>query len=147
MSHSLVKIWIHLVTGTKNRAILIPQMLRGEISDQITHILEQNGCRVRVTVTVKDHFHSLFLLSSTICIADLVQSIKGAVSHRINREQVFRSKFIWQTGYGAFSVSESAVKDVERYIRGQEAHHRRMSYQEEYERFMKIYYPELLTHG
>ena len=147
MSHSLAKIWIHLVTGTKNRAILIPQILRAEISDQITHILEQNGCRVCVTVTVKDHFHSLFLLSPTICIADLVRSIKGSVSYRLNRENAFKSSFMWQTGYGAFSVSESGTKKVEQYIRTQEAHHRRMSYQEEYERFMRIYYPELMTHG
>jgi len=147
MSHSLVKIWIHLVSGTKNRAILIPERCRKEISDTINEILTQKGCKVRTTVTVKDHFHSLFLLSADMNIAAVVRAVKGAISRRINREKTTGPRFAWQTGYGAFSVSESQVAAVQRYILGQEEHHRKMSYQEEYEKFMRIYYPELLPHG
>jgi len=147
MSHSLVKIWVHLVSGTKNRTILIPERHRKEISDTINEILTQKGCRVRATVTVKDHFHSLFLLSADINIADIVRAVKGTISRRINREKTTGSRFSWQTGYGAFSVSESQLPVMQKYIQNQEEHHRKMSYQEEYEKFMRIYYPDLLPHG
>ena len=147
MSHSLVKIWIHLVSGTKNRDILIPGDIRKDITNRINVILEQKGCRICLTVTVKDHFHSLFLMPADVSIANIVKAVKGACSYRINQEKQIGSRFAWQVGYGAFSVSESQVGAVQKYIRDQEEHHRRLSFQEEYERFMRIYYPELLSHG
>lgn len=50
-----------------------------------------------------------------------------------------KAKFSWQTGYGAFSVSESMVKEVEKYIASQKEHHKKMTYQEEIELFIKKY--------
>jgi hypothetical protein len=45
--------------------------------------------------------------------------------------------FAWQTGYGAFSVSQSNAAAVVKYIREQEKHHRRISFQEEFIAFLK----------
>ena len=145
MSHSLVKIWIHLVFGTKNRNIIIPKDIRAALSDHLTSQLEEKNCKVRITNTVKDHTHSLFLLPADIGIADLVKGIKGESSHWINRENLMKNKFVWQVGYGAFSIGESTVKEVGQYIRKQEEHHLKMTYQEEYEKFMKIYFPEMVN--
>ena len=46
--------------------------------------------------------------------------------------------FHWQNGYGAFSVGQSQVADVKRYIRKQKEHHRRTTFQDEYRNFLKL---------
>ena len=47
--------------------------------------------------------------------------------------------FHWQNGYGAFSVSQSNVVRVVKYIEEQKAHHRRQTFQEEFRAFLKKY--------
>jgi len=88
--------------------------------------------------------HCLFLLSADADIAGIIKNLKGISSHWINHENLIRSKFTWQVGYGAFSVSESSVPNVEKYIGNQERHHQKTTFQEEYDRFMAIYHPELI---
>ncbi len=144
MSHALVKIWIHAVFRTKNEAVIIPPDLRPALNQQIKSILTEQNCKVRVVNSVKDHMHCLFLVSADADIAGVIKNLKGISSHWINHENLTRSKFTWQVGYGAFSVSESSVSNVEKYIRSQERHHQKMTFREEYDRFMAIYHPELI---
>jgi REP element-mobilizing transposase RayT len=144
MSHALVKIWIHAVFRTKNEAVTIPPDLRPALNQQIKSILTEQNCKVRVVNSVKDHMHCLFLLSADADIAGIIKNLKGISSHWINHENLIRSKFTWQVGYGAFSVSESSVPNVEKYIGNQERHHQKTTFQEEYDRFMAIYHPELI---
>ena len=144
MSHALVKIWIHAVFRTKNEAVIIPPDLRPALNQQIKSILTEQNCKVRVVNSVKDHMHCLFLLSADADIAGVIKNLKGIFSHWINHENLTRSKFTWQVGYGAFSVSESSVPNVEKYIGNQERHHQKTTFQEEYDRFMAIYHPELI---
>jgi REP element-mobilizing transposase RayT len=144
MSHALVKIWIHAVFRTKNEAVIIPPDLRPALNQQIKSILTEQNCKVRVVNSVKDHMHCLFLLSADADIAGIIKNLKGISSHWINHENLIRSKFTWQVGYGAFSVSESSVPNVEKYIGNQERHHQKTTFQEEYDRFMAIYHPELI---
>jgi hypothetical protein len=47
--------------------------------------------------------------------------------------------FYWQAGYGAFSASPSHVEPLKGYIRSQEEHHRRESYQDELRRLLRRY--------
>lgn len=86
-----------------------------------------------------DHIHCLFLLSPQKSIAEVIKQIKGSSSHYINSNDVINDKFSWQTGYAAFSVSESAVEKVFLYIQNQKEHHRKKTFQEEYENFLKLY--------
>lgn len=81
----------------------------------------------------------LFTLNPDNAIAQVMKSIKGESSHWINQQDFLNAKFAWQVGYGAFSVSESNVKEVENYIRRQKEHHRKISFHEEYERFIAKY--------
>ena len=67
------------------------------------------GCFIKAIGGIEDHIHLLFLLNQNICLADLVKQIKGASSHWINQLNLSSEKFAWQTGYGAFSVSESQL--------------------------------------
>ena len=73
-----------------------------------------------------DHLHMLIQLPPTIALADAVQEIKGSSSKWMGK------RFAWQRGYGAFSVCKSTLDQVARYIRNQEAHHRRRNYEQEF---------------
>jgi hypothetical protein len=48
-------------------------------------------------------------------------------------------KFAWQTGYAAFSVSESQLEKIYFYIKNQKEHHLHKNFIDEYEGFLKKY--------
>ncbi|MCK5382071.1 MAG: transposase [Candidatus Latescibacteria bacterium] len=143
MAHSLAKIWIHTVFGVKDNQSLLLPAFRNTVHKHITSKLTELSCRVRIVNGVADHLHGLFLLPREDHIAHIMKYVKGESSHWINQSDFLKVKFSWQVGYGAFSVSESNVKQVEAYIANQEAHHRKMSFEEEYERLMNIHFPDL----
>ncbi|GAB3768136.1 hypothetical protein GCM10028818_02030 [Spirosoma horti] len=68
-----------------------------------------------------------------------MKQIKGSSSHTFNQAKLTVTPFTWQTGYGAFSVSESHVSRVRTYILNQAEHHRKVSFTDEYRRFMIHY--------
>lgn len=72
---------------------------------------------------VADHLHLLISLDPKISISELIKRIKGASSHWINQQNFLKDRFSWQTGYSAFSVSDSAIENVSNYIRNQKEHH------------------------
>jgi len=115
MSHSLTKIWIHLVFGTKEREPLINESFEKKLFEHIKQIIE-NDFKSLVTAIngTSDHIHILLLQ---------------------NQNEFTNLKFAWQTGYGAFSVSESMIEDVKKYILNQKEHHRKISFAEEYKKF------------
>jgi putative transposase len=84
-----------------------------------------------------DHVHILFLLNPNHALKVVLKNVKVESSPWINPRDVLRTKFAWQVGYGAFSVSESSVPIVQQYIEKQEEHHRRRTFLEEYEEFME----------
>ena len=141
MSHSLLKIWIHgVVFGTKDRTALINKTFETDLYNHIKQKLEEDlDCKVRAINGTEDHIHLLFLLSPNFSVGDIFKNIKGESSHWINQSDFVNTKFAWQIGYGAFSVSESMVKDVELYIKNQKVHHQKMTYEEEVELFTKKY--------
>ena len=87
----------------------------------------------------KDHVYSLFALSRTITIADLVEEVKKSSSKWIKTKgREFRS-FQWQRGYGAFSIGQSNVARLVKYIAEQKEHHRHKSFQDEFRAFLQKY--------
>lgn len=140
MSHSLIKIWIHGVFGTKDRLPLIKNDFEAKLHNHIKEKLEKDlNCKVRAINGTEDHIHILFLLSPNFSLKDILQNVKGESSHWINGSDFMKHKFAWQTGYGAFSVSESMLKDVEKYIANQKEHHKKLTYKEEVDMLMKKY--------
>ena len=138
MSHSLTKIWIHAICHTKDNEPLIRTDIEGPLHEHIRHHLSEDfNCGVRILNGTADHVHILFLLDPNYAVKDILKNIKGESSHWINQENLLEAKFAWQTGYGAYSVSESNVPDVERYIKNQKEHHRKTTFMEEYDQFMK----------
>ncbi|WP_026260959.1 IS200/IS605 family transposase [Spirosoma luteum] len=139
MSHSKSKVWVHAVFSTKNRQPLIHTAIRPVVHDELTSQLRAMDCSVDCIGGVADHVHILFLLNPKKSMADLMKQMKGGSSHAYNQVKLTTTPFAWQTGYGAFSVSESHVPRVRAYILNQEEHHRTVTFMDEYHRFMAHY--------
>jgi putative transposase len=86
-----------------------------------------------------DHTHALIDLPTNLTIEQAVHLLKGSSSHWINQNKLVRGRFAWGRGYGAFSVSSSDVSRVSHYIANQEEHHRRRTFEEEYQLFVGRY--------
>jgi REP element-mobilizing transposase RayT len=139
MPHSLNKIWIHAIWSTKERTPVIASAIEKKVHKFISDQLREQGCPVRIINGMPDHIHCLFLLNPQKSIADVVKQIKGSSSHYINQNHLTLEKFAWQTGYAAYSVSESVVKKVFDYINNQKHHHKKKSFLKDYEGFVKLY--------
>ncbi len=129
MSHSYVQNIVHLVFSTKDRRKLIPSEFQPELWAYVVGICKKNEIFVHAVGGVDDHIHSLLQIPSTLALAKAVLTIKSN-SSRWTHER--GQKVEWQEGYGAFSVSASNLSVVERYVRNQVAHHRKMSFEEEF---------------
>lgn len=86
-----------------------------------------------------DHLHILFSLGRVIKVADLVEEVKTESSKWIKTKGREFRNFHWQRGYGAFSIGQSNVASLKRYIRRQKQHHQRVTFHEEYRKFLKAY--------
>ena len=139
MSHSFNKIWIHAIWATKERMPLIHSSVENKIYSFMAEQLREQGCPVRIINGMPDHIHCLFLLSPQKSISEVIKQIKGSSSHFINQNNIIDDKFAWQTGYAAYSVSESVVEKVYEYIKNQKSHHQRKTFQQEYEDFITLY--------
>ena len=97
------------------------------------------GCRVEIINGMPDHVHSLFLLNLKKAVSDVIKQVKGSSSHEINGQNVIKYKFSWQTGFAAYSVSESSLEKVFHYIKNQKQHHQKISFQKEYDNFIRLH--------
>jgi REP element-mobilizing transposase RayT len=132
MPQSLSNVLLHIVFSTKNRhPFLATPEVRGMMTGYIIGTLRNLQCPSLAIGVVADHVHILCQLHRTITIAKLLEEIKTSSSARIKEEGPRLHDFHWQSGYGAFSVSQSNVPDVKHYIEHQEEHHRQRTFQEE----------------
>ena len=135
---SFTKIWIHFIWETKNHDKSLPDKeFRKRISKHLSVNSESKGIYMKVNYVNSDHVHALIDLPTNMTIEDVVRLLKGELSSWINDNVEF--KFNWATGYAAFSVSESKLDDVIKYILSQEEHHKHKSFAEEYEEFLRAY--------
>src|SRR4029079_7645923 len=135
MAQSLAKILLHLVFSTKERRpFLRDQPLREELHRYLGGILTNLECQPLIIGGVEDHVHLLFAHSRTATVADVVKELKRGSSVWLKTQSPELSEFAWQNGYGVFSIGQSQIDDVRTYIAGQEEHHRKISFREEFRR-------------
>jgi putative transposase len=140
MSQSLAKIWTHLVFSTKERyPFLTDENIRHDLHAYMAKTLKANNCPTLIVGGVADHVHALFVLSKNHSIASIVWEAKRSSSKWLKTQGANLRKFYWQAGYGAFSVSQSHLEQVERYILNQETHHRKKTFQDEFRSFLTKY--------
>jgi putative transposase len=131
MSQSLVKNLIHLVYSTKRRQPWIAKTLSDRLFAYQAGIYSEWDSPEIVIGGAEDHVHALFALSKNHPLKKIVEEVKKGSSKWAKIAGPKNPDFRWQAGYGAFSVSQSNLDEVERYIENQEDHHRRITFQDE----------------
>ena len=135
MSHTSGNILLHFIFSTLGRRPLIKTTFRADLFAYLGGIVrEMHGAALIVNGT-DDHVHMLVRIRPVHSSAEIVRVVKSN-SSKWGREKWSR-EFAWQRGYGVFSVSESNFAAVTKYIAGQEEHHKKHSFKEEYVAFLK----------
>jgi putative transposase len=127
--HTYIANFVHLVFSTKNRKDTIPPELNEKLPAYLLGIANNLRIKTLAIGGTANHIHILIALPPTMPVAEAAQKLKANSSRWLGAQGV---KFQWQEGYGAFSVSPSLADAVGRYIRNQEAHHRKRSFEEEF---------------
>lgn len=128
-----VKVYIHFVWSTKYRyPFLSSKELRKKVWQHIKENARIKGIFIDSINGYNDHCHCLVSLGVDQTIKQIMQLIKGESSFWINKELFINQKFEWQDEYFAASVSESLIERTRNYIKGQEEHHEKESFQQEY---------------
>ena len=130
MSNTFSNLSVHVVFSTKNRIPLITRRLRKRVFPYIGGVVRGLGGTVIAIGGMPDHAHLVARIPTSMCVADFVRQVKANSSKWMN-EQAADSKFGWQRGYSAFSISQSVVSSVAKYVRHQERHHRSRSFEDE----------------
>jgi putative transposase len=132
MAQSLAKIVTHIVFSTKHRQKLLLDKYREGTHSQIEDTITKVCCSVPIAIgSVEDHIHLLIGISKNISLSSLVEKIKVSSSRWIKSSQIEVPNFAWQHGYGAFSVSESNIDVVKKYIANQRQHHAKLTFEDE----------------
>jgi putative transposase len=129
---SYISSYYHCVFSTKERRPLIPPPLRERLWPFMGGIARQNNMKAIEIGGVQDHVHLLLSLPSTFSISKALQLIKGGSSKRVHDTFPEHRLFNGQIKYGAFGVSVSLLDKTIAYIKTQEQHHRKMTFQEEF---------------
>ena len=132
MAGTFTNLLCHVVFSTKRREPLIRDAWKGQLHAYIGGIIRNERAILLRAGGTADHVHLLMKLPASAAVADMLRIIKTNSSKWVNESGVSPGAFAWQTGYGAFSVSESQVPGVDRYIQKQVEHHRGQSFQEEF---------------
>ena len=129
MSHTYFQNVMHIVFSTKERRKIIPTAMKERLWAYTAGICGHQGIFVHSVGGMEDHIHMLLQFPATIMIAEAIKTIKSNSSGWMSGEI---GRFSWQKGYGGFGVSKSNIAAVVRYIRNQEQHHRKMTFEEEF---------------
>jgi len=132
MAHTFTDLLYHFVFSTKERRLFIdgdlqPELIRmlgGIIRDRKGRLLECNG--------MPDHIHLLMVVPSTIAVSDMLKAVKAGATNWVHSRVGKTRAFCWQEGFSGFTVSYCNKDAVASYIRGQQTHHQKQTFEEEY---------------
>ena len=137
MANTYTQIHIHFVFAVKFRNGIIQAEWKEILYKYIAGIIQTNDHKLLAINGMPDHIHILIGLKPNQSISDLMKDIKQGSSLWINKNNLAKSHFEWQEGYGAFSYSKSQLINVINYIQNQELHHQKRSFREEYLDFLQ----------
>lgn len=127
------QLYVQIVFAVKSRQCLLRNKEYNEIIfSYISGIITSLKNKSIIVNGIEDHIHIFVGLHHTMSISELVSTIKKSSSSFINDKQLFNNKFTWQSGYGAFTYSQSQVEKVYTYIQNQEKHHKKATFKQEY---------------
>lgn len=132
-------LYTHFILSTLHRQPIIPEKNRPRIEKYITGIVNNHDSKLYSIYANPEHIHFLISRSPKISEEDLATIIAESSEKFINQNKLSLGKFAWQKSASAFSVSKSDVDKVCKYILNQAEHHRKVSFEEEYNSFIKHY--------
>jgi putative transposase len=138
-THSYSRCWLHLIWETLRREPMLNKHAAAIASRNLLKYSHEKGIYMKLNYFNTDHTHALVDLPTSLTIEQVIQLLKGGSSHWINQNKLVRGRFAWGRGYGAFSVSHSDLERVCEYIANQGEHHRKKTFEEEYQLFIKRY--------
>ena len=136
---SYVRIWLHCVWTTNKRIPYLQDEIRNDV---ILHI--RNNAKIKSICIdhingYHQHLHALISLGGNQTVSEVMQKIKGESSFRINKNKLTRWKFEWQDDFYSVSIGMSQLDNLRKYIRNQEQHHQKISFQEELDSLVEEY--------
>lgn len=139
MAQSLSNVLIHIVFSTKHRRQFIDEAIEAELHSYLATICKTLRCPTHKVGGVEDHIHIACSLARTTSISKLVQELKQDSSKWIKTKGDRYHEFAWQNGYGAFSIGQSQLDQLRKYIANQREHHVQESFQDEFRAFLNRY--------
>ena len=129
-----------MIWGTLDREkIISDKEVQRKLANYFYDYSREKNIFMKCNYVNNDHVHALIDLPTKYSIEEVFKLFKGSSSHWITENKIIERNFSWGRGYGAFSVSESNLMKVVKYIEGQEVHHKKKSFADEYEEFIKAY--------
>jgi putative transposase len=133
LAHTFSKNYVHVIFSTKGRRKIIEKELQPRLWAYLAGIAKNHDINMLAVGGTEDHvhLHLLFHLPPKLALAKAVLLLKANSSKWMNKD------LTWQEGYGAFSVSSSNIGAVIRYVRNQERHHRKFSFEAEFRAILR----------
>ena len=128
-----------IIGATLHRLPLISEKHRERIEKYVTGIVNNNDSQLYAIYANPEHIHFLVSRSPKLSEENLASIVAESSQRFINQNKLCNKQFAWQESASAFSVSKSHVDRVCKYILNQPEHHRKVSFSEEYEEFIKYY--------
>ena len=132
MPQSYAKLYYHIVFSTHDRVPQISGEIKHRLYEYVSGILRNKDCKLIKAGGTADHIHLLAILSREVSVSEILREIKTNSSKWIHETFAESAEFVWQRGYGAFTVGFRDVDRVARYIEDQEEHHRTKTFKEEF---------------
>jgi putative transposase len=121
---ALWRLYYHLVWTTKNREFLIDAKKESKLYPYIINKADSLQCITHAVGGIEDHIHLIISIPPKISIAEFVKTIKGSSAHYLNTNFNDSTKFVWQEGYGVFSLGSKQLEQAISYVQNQKEHHK-----------------------
>ncbi len=132
-------LYTHFILITRDRVPIIPETIRNRIEKYITGIINNNNSKLYSIYANPEHIHFLASRSPKLSEDILITIVANSTEKFINENKLIKETFVWQQSASAFSVSKSEVDKICKYILNQPEHHKKITFAQEYEEFLKHY--------
>ncbi|MBX9735179.1 MAG: IS200/IS605 family transposase [Chitinophagaceae bacterium] len=133
------QILYQIVFSTKRRARVLTKERREDLFKYIGAVIRNNKCVHYQIGGIEDHIHIIIDLHPTIALSSLVKDIKLSSASYIKSEKLFPNFNGWQNGYGAFTYAIGAKENLINYVKNQEEHHHKKTFEEEYRKLLETH--------
>jgi REP element-mobilizing transposase RayT len=139
MANTYSKLYAHAVFAVKYRAALIDPLWEPDLHRVMANLFSQVKSKAMIINGIEDHVHCLFSYKPSVCLSDVIGSVKAKSSKWINDNALCGYKFHWQNGFGVFSCNPADLDGIYKYIARQKEHHSAKPFLREYKAMLKKY--------